>query len=340
MWLHIAIVISVLTLIVIGSYLLYLSFQYTNSKEKYKSYLRRTIDYGSYNPLLNLIFNNVRPMVIHPNDEFISEKEIDGHRMIKLSSKPDFLSDLGITDAFVINLDRASNKMDIMKNNLNNAGITNFTRMKAFDGKFETTQMRQELPEFKINDENDLKIHQNFINLLNYDYVGIGQQGCTCSHLYTWKYIVQNKIPAALVLEDDICFHSMFRQLLTDAWEIKDKNGVLFSFALTDLETKKCGKYKTPTWVKYSGRCTACYIVTYDGAKQLLQRFSKKYFPILPCADDLPFLSLYGSYKLYYNNQKYFKGYPQHCGNRGCGIVTTPSAESSTSSISNVNKLL
>lgn len=337
MWLHITIIISVLILIVIGSYLLYLSFQHANSKEKYKSYLRRTIDYGSYNPLLNLVFNNLRPMVIHPNDEFISEKEIDGHRMNKMSSKHDFLSDLGITEAFVINLDRASDKMDNMKNSLNNAGITNFTRMKAFDGKSETTQMRQELPEFKINDENDLKIHQNFIKLINYDYVGIGQQGCTCSHLYTWKYIVQNKIPAALVLEDDICFHPNFRQLLTDAWKIKDKNGVVFSFALADLETKQCGKYKSPTWVKYSGRCTACYILTYDGAKQLLQRFSKKYFPILPCADDLPFSSLNNSYKLYYNNQKSFKGYPEHCGNRGCGIVTTPSAESNTSSISNVN---
>ena len=118
MWLHITIIISVLIIIVVGSYLLYLSLQYANSNEKYKSYLRRTIDYGSYNPLLNLVCYNLRTMVIHPNDEFISEKEIDGHRMIKLSSNPDFLSDLGITDAFVINLDRASDKMDIMKNNL------------------------------------------------------------------------------------------------------------------------------------------------------------------------------------------------------------------------------
>ena len=338
MWLYIITVVSLLLVLAIGSYLLYIHVKYKQLKDRYSSYLHNTKDYGQYMPILNMIFNNLRPMQIHPGEEFVTENEIDGGRMLKISPTSDFLSNLGIQDVFVVNLDRAPDKMENMISNLNNIGITNFTRMQAFDGKTEVHIMKQELPEFTINDEDGLKTHQEFIELINYDYVGLGQQGCTCSHLYTLKFIVQNKIPAALVLEDDVCFHPLFQKLFTTAWKNRDNDGLVFSLAFNDAESKICGNYKRPTWVQYSKQTCACYIVTYDGAKQILQRFSKKYFPILPCADDLPFLSLRNSYKLYYNNQNSFDGYPRHCGNRGCGIVTTPGSEGSTSSISNVNK--
>lgn len=43
-----------------------------------------------------------------------------------------------------------------------------------------------------------------------------GRQGCLLSHLLLWKYIIEQQIPAVVVLEDDVCFHSRWNEVLPD----------------------------------------------------------------------------------------------------------------------------
>lgn len=303
--------------------------------EKYSLYLDDVKDYGSYNRSTG----NVKHPMICANIPFIFRNKIDESRLITISSGKDFLNELGISISIVINLDISPEKLERVIDNMKNSGITNIKKMRGFNGKKEIKEMEINLPEFSVHDEDGLMRYQDFIKIIDYDKVGTGQQGCACSHLYIWKYIVQHKIPYTAIFEDDVCFHPQFKEMLTFAWSNRPKNGVLFNIGCANCDFNKCKDYETPTWVSGAHKTASFYILTLEGAKSLLSRFSKAFFPIIPCIDDMPFLSLKDSYKLYYNNKNVFKDFPLHCGNRRCGIITTPNSESSTSSIKFINKI-
>lgn len=307
--------------------------------EKYRNYLDNTPSYGkgwSYFLFDVYLPNSNSKPFIGKDSHFELLHRLSGNRIEPLINKDmDFISDIGIDNVFVINLDRSTQRLERFVKMCHNTGINNVQRMRGYDGRSEINEMIRELPEFSINDSNGLKEHADFLDMLSYKLLREGEQGCTGSHLYIWKYIYQNKIPIAVVFEDDVCFHPNFANLLTTSWKNRPLNGVLFNFNVSGHEGKGCDKCDIPTWVKNAGNSTTFYIITYEGAKRLLSAFSKKYFPILPCADDVPFMSLNDSYKLYYNNNSAFHGI---CGNRKCGIVSTPVSQSGDSVIKDVNK--
>ena len=60
---------------------------------------------------------------------------------------------------------------------------------------------------------------ENFI-----DYLSPTQRACTQSHINIWRYILENEIPYALILEDDAMFDLGWREKMNDLWaELKDR---------------------------------------------------------------------------------------------------------------------
>lgn len=311
------------------------------ARETYKQHLSTIPSYGKawdyfimgyYLPSSKLkVFKGI-------NTQFNIEREISGDRIIPLiRDGNDYLSKNGIDHVFIINLDRSPQRLERTIKMYKQNGFNNLTRMKAFDGRNEVNEMKHNLPEFSVNDLNKLDELNIFLEAISYKYLKSGHQGCTCSHIYLWKYIYQNKIPIAVISEDDVCLHPNFQQLFVDSWQ-RRPDGVLFNYNITNYECRKCEDYNQPTWVKNAGGSATFYIITYEGAKRLLTAFSKHNFPTLPCADDVPFMTVPDSYKLYYNNSNVFSNIPL-CGNRNCGIVSTPESENSSSVIREVNQL-
>lgn len=93
---------------------------------------------------------------------------------------------------FLINLDRSVDRLEIAKNRAEEAGVS-FERFAGVDGKElspsrkrqETGRIRSWLAKGGLND---------------------GEIGCALSHIYIYKKMVEEAIPIALVLEDDVLY--------------------------------------------------------------------------------------------------------------------------------------
>jgi len=307
--------------------------------ETYRYYLDNIPSYGKAWSYFIMDYyipsSNIKPFK-GVDKPFMIENEISGDRLIPLIKEGnDILSDVGINNVFLINLNRSSNRLERSLSMYKQLGVKNLTRMNAFDGRNEVDIMKNELQEFSVHSVDDLGKLNTFLDIISYKKLLAGHQGCTCSHIYLWKYIYQNNIPVAIISEDDVCFHPNFKKLFIESWQNRP-DGVLYNYNLTKTECSNCDKYSTPTWVKGAGGSATFYVITWEGAKRLLAAFCKNNFPILPCADDIPFMTLPDSYKLYYNNNNVFKDIPL-CGDRHCGIVSTPNSEDNNSTIREVN---
>ena len=273
--------------------------------------------------------SEIIPMKIE-YEGFQIQKPLDGKRLTTLADEPDFLTAQGIR-TFLINMDVSKERLTRMLKRLKKARMTNVTRMQGFNGKNEHENMERELPEFAVQPSlGAIKQKKNRLEAIGYtSQYGNGQQGCACSHIYVWKYIVQNKIPIALILEDDIFFHPDFPELFTKAWSNRPKDGTLFNLQHTYAEISNfCADQE---WVLYAGESACCYLLTYEGAEQLLEKFSSKIFPdIIPINDDVPFSTHGTSYKLHYINDGQFN---KGSGGRECGLVSSPVTNAPMSSV-------
>jgi hypothetical protein len=332
--LMVVLIVCGVVIVLIGMYLLTLYIRNRAMRAKYASFINNVHSYGSYDKL----FGRVNGKLIVKNPMLFthaSERPRLPPRITPVSTVKDFLSHLGIDETIVINLDKSPDKMDKTMANFARVGITNYSRLRAFDGKTEIGLMKSALPEFSWH-ESDLDTYREFIEYIGYDPVKLGHQGCSASHIYVWMYIVQNKIPMCAIFEDDVCFHKDFVSMFVQAWKNRP-DGVLYNVGCSNADGWSCKGIHVPTWVPNAYKTASFYILTLEGAQELLDRFSSKYFPIVPCADDIPFCGLDRSFKLYYDSNGAYDDYPSECGNRSCGIVTTPNAESRTSSIRETN---
>lgn len=91
----------------------------------------------------------------------------------------------------------------------------------------------------------------------------LGKQGCLLSHADIWKTMIDNSVPAAIILEDDVVFHPQFNDLAPLYWEHTPRDfDILFLGA--QLE-----KMVNAHIVRVPVFCTHAMIVTLDGARRL-----------------------------------------------------------------------
>ena len=176
------------------------------------------------------------------------------------------------TSVFVINLDRAQERLEAISSRLNALGVA-FERVPAVDG----ASLSQD------------EILKNYDVMSNKIYMGCDlspvEIGCYLSHKFVWELVVNKDLPHAVVLEDDAVLTNKFPDALEALLEYsslerqvpaivylcgqkkrtRKMGGIPFNIKVKDLS--KGFKILVPGNVSLS---TIGYFITNDAAKELL----------------------------------------------------------------------
>lgn len=171
----------------------------------------------------------------------------------------------------VLNLERDTDRLKHIKEQLDTLELP-YLRFSATD-KLSLT-------------EKDRKLYSQRLALLSCTReLSDGEIACALSHIRIWQGIVEMKQPFTLILEDDAVLMPEIKEVLLALQEIPD-NYDLINFNTTKKQTP-FGDYITSqhqlTALKGTANMTSAYLLTFEGAKKLLD----KALPIRMPADDL-----------------------------------------------------
>jgi glycosyl transferase, family 25 len=130
-------------------------------------------------------------------------------------------------------------------------------------------------------------------------YFTPGAVGCTLSHYFIYKKMVEEKIPVAVILEDDMILNSQFAELTaTVAKQIRHDEVVLLFYQSYEkillsspASVALTGKYQLYQVVNTALlRSTGGYMITYEGAKSMLEK-------------SMPFSSFPDDWKSFYDRK-------------------------------------
>jgi collagen beta-1,O-galactosyltransferase len=197
----------------------------------------------------------------------------------------------------IINLERNQQRKISMDKKIKQTCLNNFIYMDAVDGKNDI---------HKYN----FKIIPNFIDPEFNIPMNIGYIGCTLSHYFVWKYIVENNIEKMLILEDDTVFLKDFDVALKYTLNLDLDYDM---FYLNRWKLNKIYKMKDEIEINehivipnYSYNASS-YIMTYAGAKKMLDTNCLNYF--LPVDELLPIM--YDNDYPHKNYSQYYDRYPK-----------------------------
>ncbi|MFZ3191576.1 MAG: glycosyltransferase family 25 protein [Moraxellaceae bacterium] len=101
---------------------------------------------------------------------------------------------------FLINLKRRSDRLVHVKQQLDQLGLE-FERFDAFDGTMLSPTLSEENQKFQFNVKRK---------------IALGEIGCAMSHRAIWQRMVEQNLPFALILEDDITIRAELVGFLAD----------------------------------------------------------------------------------------------------------------------------
>jgi len=197
----------------------------------------------------------------------------------------------------VINLAKNRERKKTLEAKIQKTCLTNYIYMDAIYGKTELHKY-------------DFEVIPNYIDPYKNTPIYVGAIGCTLSHYFVWKYIVENNIEKILILEDDCVFLQNFDNMLKYILNLDIHYDMFYlnRYKLNHLynlgnEIEVNDNIIIP---KYSYN-TSSYILTYNGAKKLLNTNLLKH--LLPIDEFLPIM-----YDSEYPHKKYscyFEEYPK-----------------------------
>jgi glycosyl transferase family 25 len=223
---------------------------------------------------------------------------------IKISSKLLFQKEfnhINLNQTYVINLDRNPERYATIKEQLVTSNIPH-TRFSAVDGyKIKIKDGDKEFLGIDLKDGKKLsfdKSYKIFCPSLNLTYnanskilhrtLSSGEFGCYCSHLEIWQEVVNKKIEYALILEDDAVLKKDFSTKLTQLLNHMPKEWDLTFLFLEDypITHEKFIKITNNPYMrkikanKTHISSTKAYLISYNGAKKLLQDTQEFAWPI------------------------------------------------------------
>ena len=177
---------------------------------------------------------------------------------------PASFDDLQSKPSFLINLESAKHRLEVTKERLRTAGFKNITRFVAVDGT-DTQVISSQLgkPFSKASVRLDLAYNPGAI-------------GCFISHLSIWSHMLQNNIPFANIFEDDICFHSNFRELAALYYEETPMNwdmiymGCELTTNVGPLLMRRFHLGNTKNITTHPAYCLHAYSISLSAVKKLL----------------------------------------------------------------------
>lgn len=157
--------------------------------------------------------------------------------------------------AFIINLDRATDRLEFATRNISLAGFSDIRRFRAIDGRDEAqmTAALERLGDPLLSDGLDTP----------------GKRGCLFSHINVLKTIVDQGIQLATIFEDDVFFHPDWATL----------SGLYFDetpadydviFMGNSVDSLRAGIANSALVLTDSCFSPHAYVVTLEGAKRLL----------------------------------------------------------------------
>ncbi|MFV0384894.1 glycosyltransferase family 25 protein [Paracoccus sp. (in: a-proteobacteria)] len=167
---------------------------------------------------------------------------------------------------FIINLDRQPDRMEFMSRQLAALAIR-ARRVAAFDGSDPENHGRH--------------------SAAWYARLTAGEIGCFESHRRVWNTLVDEDIPAAIVLEDDIVIASDLPELDFDKFVSRsgdllklDQNNLLDYTSLYGTAQLPCGPGRNAIRLLGMEYCTGGYFITLAGARKLLALSAKYFSPV------------------------------------------------------------
>ena len=214
---------------------------------------------------------------------------------------------------YVISLDRTPERYAHVKKQLDKFNLKH-KRFSAVDGKLITVkdmERNQTISWQKIGPPNgyyqgaDLKISYHSYKDAEFHYIidkcllNFGELGCAMSHRAVWADVVKHKYKKAIILEDDVTLEDNFlRKLSLIMKNLPDDFDVFFlDIAIRTHGQEKSSFFSPDFWLSkflntsshYYARIksynknitsTHAYIVTYNSAKQLLDKTRYIHIPI------------------------------------------------------------
>ena len=167
-----------------------------------------------------------------------------------------------IPPIFVISLARAAHRREAMRERLNALGLQ-YEIIDAIDGKTANpatyqTRLRQDIARRTLGRE-----------------LWLGEIGCYLSHYNLWQKIAAEKIPQAIVLEDDAGFAEGFAEVIADVLTLNCSWDII-NLTAGRPELVDVAFYKLAGRDYIFGRprrklmCTHAYLISLSGAQKLL----------------------------------------------------------------------
>jgi len=165
-----------------------------------------------------------------------------------------------INKTFIINLLHDNDRKNDMIKKLKEINITSFEFVNAINGHTDLSKC-------------DFKVINNWYNYMLKRTITVGEIGCALSHYNIWKYIVDNNIDRALILEDDVLFLNDFNKMLKIIEQLKMKYDIFY------LSRNPLNKYfKNMDEIEINDYVLECkssynahsYIITYECANILI----------------------------------------------------------------------
>jgi len=160
---------------------------------------------------------------------------------------------------FIISLEKDKERADYLKNEVFTK-ITNYIKCKAFDGEVDDPN--------PVLEQNNLTVAEHFIEKCN-----SGQLGCYLSHYQVWKYILENNLDLAIVLEDDVKIYKNFNRIINTIYDnLPVKFDYVHLFVHPDKQKIEYLEAKEGDIIPAEDNFgTVAYIISLRGAKRLLK---------------------------------------------------------------------
>ena len=196
----------------------------------------------------------------------------------------------------VINLKYNEDRKRAMNEKLKKTCLTNIIFVDAIDGNTELNHF-------------DFSVMPNWIDPIANKKINVGYIGCTLSHYFTWKYIVENNITKAIVLEDDTMFCDNFDDEISIILQSNIPYDLLYLNRIPLNTLYNLGPEidvdERMVVAKYSYNASS-YIITYEGAQKMIN--SGCIHNIVPIDELLPMMYdthyPFKQYSQYYSTEK------------------------------------
>lgn len=170
---------------------------------------------------------------------------------------------------FVINLARSAVRLNKISSQFDALGLA-FQRIDAVDA---TTLTEQDIKDFYDANHEDAY----------YKHLNTGELGCYLSHRKAWQRMVEQQIPYAVVLEDDICLDESFTDVLSGVEALPNDWDYIklaeYPLKRRVVQAEKFASITRVTYNKVPAR-TCAQIVSLSGAQKLLKHSERVYRPI------------------------------------------------------------